>query len=104
MTNLDRYSDCRATLDRALEAKVGLRLTYASYSAAIAQRRRFHTFRALTREANSNIYPPGHLMHNACVYDVLVLSVKKGDNFIDIHRGHNAPLSIEELSDLSPIA
>ena len=90
---LASYSDVREALDRALEAENGVRVRLNSKGKATNLVQRIYSFRQADRKKSLEIYPRGHPMHDASVYDCLSAKVVDGDVFIQRPQ----PLDLEEL-------
>lgn len=93
------YKDCRALLDRALESERGLKVSVGTYGEAVRLRSRIHNFRRMDARENSRVHPSDHPLHNASVYDELVIMIpNKGP---DVHilksEAQNDMRRIEDL-------
>lgn len=94
------YEDIREALDRALEAKKGVRLKLDSNDSAKNFQHRANFFRRQDREDNTKIFPIGHEYNPAgkrglSVYDKLKISVR--DNIVEIRKYSASVLHTEEL-------
>ena len=97
---ISHFIDCRAILDKALDAKVGIRITYADHGQAVYERKRLHTFRSLARRENANLYDPSDPMHDSCIYDQLILTIAKDSAVLEIARRRVIlPADIQEIEE-----
>lgn len=76
-TSLTSYPDIVKVLDRALESRAGVRVTFETVEGVMTFCGRVHTFRHQDRKANAKIYPADHHMHGASVYDPLTIKRRK---------------------------
>lgn len=99
--SLFAYEDIRQALDKALEAKKGIKIIFETNGQAFGARHRFNQFRSMDRRENARIYPEDHKMHNRTQYDVLRLRLpKKGapdDNVLFIEKRGADDFKIEEI-------
>lgn len=106
-TSLTAYDNCIEALDKALDAKRGIRMTFEDHGAANFFRMRCHQARKLTRERNAKIFAdPQHPMHGRSLYDALVLRIQQiGDEtYLYIERNNILPGKIEDLDDVDEAA
>lgn len=89
------YDDIRATLDHALTAPNGLKITLATHGKAVHFRHRLYKFRILDRKNNKKIYPEGDPSHGTSPYDNLVATVE--DNIILLTKTTMEGIEVEEI-------
>ena|SRR3974390_342155 len=91
-TSNDRlsYTDCYVILERAIRDKVGIRLKFSNYGAAMHLRTRLHTARQLARAEGQSEYDP------------LVLRVRE-DNGSWLYIERIVPNAIESLTDYEAV-
>ena len=99
------YSDCFDLMDKALADAKGIRVRFASESAARHFRMRMHTARRLDRSDNLLTYPEGEAMHGRSPYDPLIVRlvyVADGTCWLRIERVDARTFEIESLSEAAP--
>jgi len=65
------YEDCYEVMDKALDAKDGIRIGFANYGEAHYFRQRMNKARLLDRRFNKERYEPNHIKHGKSEYDAL---------------------------------
>lgn len=75
--HLGAYLDCIKLLDQATEDTKGVRVQVPDDGSAIHFRMRLHRARTLNREYNAKVYAEDHPMHNASVYDKLIVRIRE---------------------------
>ena len=98
------YSDCYDAMNRALDDSQGVRIEVGTENEAIFFRMRCHKARAIDRRRNAEAYASDHPMHNASLYDPLVLRIRQnsGRTWIYIEQQGLHLGEIEPLSQLEP--
>jgi hypothetical protein len=69
------FNDIRDMFDRALNSAKGIKVRQNTRSEAVSLRARFNYYRKLNRQENAGTYPKEHSLHNASVYDTLILRI-----------------------------
>lgn len=72
--SIDSYLDLRPALDQALDAPLGIRITYETGGKAQHQMQRMFKLRLLDRSRSRNIYTEADPEFNTSPYDVLDFS------------------------------
>jgi hypothetical protein len=95
------FDDIRGAFERALASPKGIRISCATWGAAVVLRSRFNYLRKLDREANKKTFEVDHPLWNRSVYDKLVLRIPpKGDkeeSMLYIEKRDVEDLNIEEI-------
>lgn len=91
--NLTAYEDLRPHFNRALQSVNGIRITCASYGAAVSMRARFYALRKLEREHSVEVYEPEDARRGLSPWENLAIGIQ--DNCILIT--HSEPIVVEEL-------
>ncbi len=102
-TTRQAYQDCISLFERALEDSTGIRVRVASEKSALQLRSRLHQARKIDRQDNSTIYPPGHAMFGASVFDQLIVRIRADEDeffWVYIERGDTKYDVLENLSEL----
>jgi hypothetical protein len=72
------YNDVRDTLDKAVEAERGIKLTFERYGDAIRWRYRAGKYRSMIRRQNMEVYDKSHALHGRTPYDEIEFKLKTG--------------------------
>jgi hypothetical protein len=88
--------DVKIILDRALNARVGVRVPFSTRGQAIYWRGRANYFRRLDRRENAHIYDESHQLHKQSIYDSLRFYLE-GSTIIIKKISATVPHNIEEL-------
>jgi len=90
--------DVRVILDRALAARVGVRVPFATKGEAVYWRGRANYLRRQDRKDNAAIYRPDHPLHKQSAYDGLRLFLID-ERIIVIKKVSATVPDIEELEE-----
>lgn len=95
------YNDIFDILERATEAKNGIRLCFASHDAAIHFRMRLNQARSIDREENLKLYKEGDPLYGRSVYDHFTTRIITSNDsppwlYITPQPG---PQTVEEIPD-----
>lgn len=100
------YQDCLEAMDRAMDDPQGGRVRFSTQNAALTFRARCHQARMITRQKNKKIYEdPTHPQHGACIYDELVLRLRRDGEawYIYLERMTANNIEVEPLSEASAL-
>lgn len=89
------YADIREILDQALTAPRSIQFEMSSDKAAMRWVSRANSFRVVERKQNCAVYPEGHSMHGASVFDTLL--IKRDGNKITILAYSNEGIEIKHI-------
>lgn len=70
-------SDCRLVMNRAMESKSGLEITFKNERSALMFRHRCYSTRIRDRKQSSKVYEFGHPEHGKSPYDSLAFIVEQ---------------------------
>ena len=96
------YQDCTEAMDQAMLDPKGGRVRFDTQQGALNFRARCHQARMLTRNMNKKVYEdPAHPQHGTCVYDELVLRLRRNgeDWYIYLERMLAENIEVEPLSE-----
>lgn len=93
--SLMAYTDVKEVLDKAIESKKGLKVSFDTVNGAIRWTSRANSFRILDRKNNLKLYQEGHSMHGCSPYDTLW--IKRTEKEVEIKPRSNDELTIMEL-------
>ena len=95
------YEDVRKTLDRALEARAGVKVNFASFGQAVHFRQRAYKFRSLHQEAMRKAYPESDARYGQSVYDALMIRIEppKGGT-VFVRKREAIALDIEDIDEV----
>lgn len=94
------YEDCYALLDRALEARHGIKIVVPNYQFGRGLCTRINYARVLDRQTNREVYPEGDPHHGVSSYDVLTIRYPKeeaGRWWIKLEKVTVDTLVVEEI-------
>jgi hypothetical protein len=103
-TYLGAYEDELEKWERAMADRLGLRLAFKTYGAAVQYRGRLHQCRQLLRE-ETLVYESGDPRRGKCEYDKLKVTLREaedGEWFVYIERHGVTVEAVESLSELEP--
>jgi hypothetical protein len=89
------YNDCREALERALNSRKGIRLTYPNKGQAFRFVGRCNAFRVKDREESLKLYDENNVMWGRSPYDVLVIC--RAANIVEIRPAH---LDLDIVEDI----
>ena len=77
-------SDCRLVMNRAMESKNGLEITFKNEKSCLMFRHRCYSTRIRDRKQTARVYEFGHPEYGKSPYDSLAFIVEEveGDNFL----------------------
>lgn len=79
-TSLRAYRDCEDLFTAATADPKGARARAGDEGAAYHMRTRLNYFRSLQRDANAEIYPPGHPDHGTSIYDEYTITMIRDED------------------------
>ena len=102
-SSLNHYEAEFETLDRCLSATRGIRVLMADHTTAMYFRQRLHQARALQRKKNSEVHAKGEPLHNASIYDSIIIKIKDDveDNWwVYLEKNLIIPGVVEDLDEV----